>query len=170
MIKKFLFAVVCLCSLNFVAQAQTFKFGTVNSQELFMLMPEKTEAENKLQEINKKYEDEFVKIQEEFTRKYKEYMALGDTVPETIRTRRMQEVQDSQNRIESFREMATADIQKQQEALFAPVQQKLMEAIKAVGAEGKYTYIFDMAYPIVIYQGVGSEDVTPLVKAKLGLK
>lgn len=45
-----------------------------------------------------------------------------------------------------------------------------MDAIKSVGAEGKFTYIFDLAYPIVIYQGVPSEDVTPLVKAKLGLK
>ena len=111
-----------------------------------------------------------MKIQEEFTKKYKEYMALGDTIPETIRARRMQEVQDSQSRIESFREMAAQDIQKQQEALFAPIQQKLMDAIKSVGAEGKYTYIFDLAYPIVIYQGAPSEDVTPLVKAKLGLK
>ena len=129
MIKKFLFAAVCICSLSFVSQAQqAFKFGTVNSQEIFM------------------------------------------SIPETIRARRMQEVQDSQSRIESFREMASQDIQKQQEALFAPIQQKLMDAIKSVGAEGKFTYIFDLAYPIVIYQGAPSEDVTPLVKAKLGLK
>lgn len=160
MIKKFLFAAVCICSLSFVSQAQqALKFGTVNSQEIFMLMPEKATAEQTLQDINKKYEDEFVKIQEEFTKKYKE-----------IRARRMQEVQDSQSRIESFREMASQDIQKQQEALFAPIQQKLMDAIKSVGAEGKFTYIFDLAYPIVIYQGAPSEDVTPLVKAKLGLK
>ena len=140
MIKKFLFAAVCICSLSFVSQAQqALKFGTVNSQEIFMLMPEKATAEQTLQDINKKYEDEFVKIQEEFTKKYKEYMA-------------------------------SQDIQKQQEALFAPIQQKLMDAIKSVGAEGKFTYIFDLAYPIVIYQGAPSEDVTPLVKAKLGLK
>ena len=85
MIKKFLFAAVCICSLSFVSQAQqALKFGTVNSQEIFMLMPEKATAEQTLQDINKKYEDEFVKIQEEFTKKYKEYMALGDTIPETI--------------------------------------------------------------------------------------
>ena len=178
MIKKFLFAAVCICSLSFVSQAQqALKFGTVNSQEIFMLMPEKATAEQTLQDINKKYEDEFVKIQEEFTKKYSSSLvvksslnALGDTIPETIRARRMQEVQDSQSRIESFREMASQDIQKQQEALFAPIQQKLMDAIKSVGAEGKFTYIFDLAYPIVIYQGAPSEDVTPLVKAKLGLK
>jgi hypothetical protein len=48
-----------------------------------------------------------------------------------------------------------------------PIQQKLMEAITAVGSENNFTYIFDAnaAY----YKGVGNEDVTPLVKAKLGI-
>ena len=97
-------------------------------------------------------------------------MGLCVTIAESIGARGMQEFLDSQSRFESFREMASQDIQKQQEALFAPIQQKLMDAIKSVGAEGKFTYIFDLAYPIVIYQGAPSEDVTPLVKAKLGLK
>ncbi len=167
MIKKMLFVVACICSMSFMAQAQQPKFGTVNTQEIFMQMPEKATAEKALQEINKKYEDEFLKIQEEFARKYEEFQALGDTVPETIRARRIQEVQDAQARIEQFREMATQDIQRQQEALFAPVQQKLMDAIKTVGNEGGYTYILDLN--TVAFAGGNSEDVTPLVKAKLGL-
>ena len=162
--------IVLVCALPLSMSAQSFKFGTVNSQEIFNMMPEKAAAEKTLQDVNKKYEDEFMKIQEEFTKKYKEFQAMGDTVPETIKMRRAQEVQDSQNRIESFREMATADIQKQQEKLLAPISQKLQEAIRSVGAENKFTFIFDLAYPGVLYNGAPSEDVTPLVKAKLGLK
>ena len=83
MIKKFLFAAVCICSLSFVSQAQqAFKFGTVNSQEIFMLMPEKATAEQTLQDINKKYEDEFVKIQEEFTKKYNCLLYTSDAASE----------------------------------------------------------------------------------------
>lgn len=148
----------------------TLKFGTVNSAEVIAAMPERAAAEQQLQDLSKKYEDEFVKVQEEFQNKYKELQALGDTVPETIKMRRLQEVQESQQRIESFRTMAQEDIAKKQEELFVPIQQKLMDAIKAVGEEGKFTYIFDLTYPVVLYQGVGNEDVTPLVKAKLGIK
>ena len=83
MIKKFLFAAVCICSLSFVSQAQqALKFGTVNSQEIFMLMPEKATAEQTLQDINKKYEDEFVKIQEEFTKKYNCLLYTSDAADE----------------------------------------------------------------------------------------
>lgn len=168
MFKKIVIAALCCMPLAMVAQS--FKFGTVNSAEVIAVMPERAAAEQQLQDLTKKYEDEFVKVQEDFQNKYKEFQALGDTVPETIKTRRLQEIQESQQRIESFRSMAQEDIAKKQEELFVPIQQKLMEAIQAVGEEGKYTYIFDMTYPVVLYQGVGNEDVTALVKAKLGIK
>ncbi len=169
MFKKLIIAVLCCLPMSLMAQT-TFKFGTVNSAEIIAAMPERAAAEQQLQDLSKKYEDEFVKVQEEFQNKYKELQALGDTVPETIRMRRLQEVQESQQRIESFRTMAQEDIAKKQEELFIPIQQKLMDAIKAVGEEGKFTYIFDLTYPVVLYQGIGNEDITPLVKAKLGIQ
>ena len=169
MFKKLIIAVLCCLPMSLMAQT-TFKFGTVNSAEIIAAMPERAAAEQQLQDLSKKYEDEFVKVHEEFQNKYKELQALGDTVPETIRMRRLQEVQESQQRIESFRTMAQEDIAKKQEELFIPIQQKLMDAIKAVGEEGKFTYIFDLTYPVVLYQGVGNEDITPLVKAKLGIQ
>lgn len=169
MLKKIIIAL--FVALPMCVFAQTYKFGTVNSQELFSLMPDRVEAEKKLQEINKRYEDEFLKLQEELNRKYQEVQGLrADSLPETIYAARVQEVGNLQQRIESFREMAAQDINKQQEALIAPIQQKIMQAINAVGAENKFTYIFDLAYPIVLYHGAPSEDVTPLVKAKLSLK
>ena len=169
MFKKLIIAVLCCLPMSLMAQT-SFKFGTVNSAEVIAAMPERAAAEHQLQDLSMKYEDEFVKVQEEFQNKYKELQALGDTVPETIKMRRLQEVQESQQRIESFRTMAQEDIAKKQEELFIPIQQKLMDAIKAVGEEGKYTYIFDLTYPVVLYQGAGSEDITPLVKAKLGIQ
>ena len=130
-------------------------------------MPERAAAEKEMQELTKRYEDEFVKLQEDFQKKYQEVQAMGDTVPETIRMRRYEELEGMQQRIESFRQVAEQDLAKKQEALFMPIQQKLMEAITAVGSENNFTYIFDAnaAY----YKGVGNEDVTPLVKAKLGI-
>lgn len=66
MFKKLVIALVCALPLSM--SAQSFKFGTVNSQEIFNMMPEKAAAEKTLQDVNKKYEDEFMKIQEEFTK------------------------------------------------------------------------------------------------------
>lgn len=166
MLKKLVIALMCCLPLTMVAQS--LKFGTVNTAEVIAVMPERAEAEKQMQDLTKRYEDEFVKLQEDFQKKYQEVQAMGDTVPETIKMRRYEELQAMDQRIQSFRQVAEQDLAKKQEEVFIPIQQKLMDAINAVGSENGFTYIFDAnaAY----YKGVGNEDVTPLVKAKLGIK
>jgi hypothetical protein len=39
-----------------------------------------------------------------------------------------------------------------------------------VGAEGGYTFIYDLSIPAIVYTGTGAEDVSAKVKAKLGIK
>lgn len=166
MLKKLFIAV--LCCLPLAVGAQTLKFGTINTAEVLAVMPERAEAEKQMQELTRRYEDEFVKLQEDFQKKYAEVQAMGDTVPETILMRRYEELQAMDQRIASFRQVAEQDIAKKQEELFMPIQQKLMDAIATVGKENGFTYIFDANAPY--YTGTGNEDVTPLVKAKLGIK
>ena len=170
MIRKILLAV--LVALPLCVSAQTAKFGTVNTQEIFSVMPEKTTAENTLAEVSKKYEAEFAKLQEEFNKKYTEFQALEKdaSTPTTIKERRMQELQENQRKIENFQQMAQQDLSKQQETLIAPISEKIRQAIRAVGKENGFTFIFDLSIPSVAYSGDNAQDVTPLVKAKLGLK
>ena len=52
----------------------------------------------------------------------------------------------------------------------APIQEKIMTAIKAVGEENGFTYILDVNSSTIVYTGKDAIDVTPLVKDKLGLK
>jgi len=82
----------------------------------------------------------------------------------------MQELQDEYQKIQNFQQTASQDLQRQQEQLLAPITQKLQNAIQAVGAEGGYTFIYDMSIPAILYTGTGAEDVSAKVKAKLGIK
>ena len=148
MIKK-LFILVFL-ALPLSLAAQNLKFGTVNTVDVFNLMPEKATAEKQLEDLSKQYESEFMKMQEEFTTKYKDFV-------------------NSQQRIQNFREVATGDLEEQQAKLLAPLQEKIANAVKAVGQENGFTFIFDMSIPSVLYAGGQAVDATPLVKAKLGL-
>ena len=168
MIKKFLLA--ALVAFPMCIAAQTLKFGTVNSQEIFNLMPDKAAAESTLQSVSEKYQTEFNNLQQEFEKKFKEYQELDPSTPQSIKDRRAQELQENQQKIQNFQQMAAQDLQKQQETLLAPITDKIQKAIQAVGAEGGYTFIYDLSIPAVVYTGAGAEDVTPQVKAKLGIK
>lgn len=168
MIKKILLAILMALPLTAAAQ----KFGTVNVEQVLTAMPEFTAMQTQITEASKKYEAEFQKLVEEINKLIADYQAIADdpNTPQTIKERRMQEIQDKQATVEQFRQTATQDLQRQQEQLVAPIQARINEAIKAVGTEGAFTFIFPFDPGLVLYQGSTVVDVTPLVKQKLGLQ
>lgn len=166
MFKKLLIALAIILPMSCFAQ----KFGSVNFEEVFNAMPERQAAEAQLAEASKKYETEFQKLQEELQKLYTDYQTIQNdpNTPDTIKERRMQEIQDRGANVEKFYQTAQQDLQRQQDQLMAPVQQKLVDAITAVGQEGNFTAI--IAQGQFLYQGNDVTDVTSLVKAKLGIQ
>lgn len=146
------------------------KFGIVNTTTIFDAMPEKATAQSQLETVSKQYEEEFKKLSDDLNKKYTEFQALQNdtTTPESIKERRIQEMQELENRIQQFRATAQQDLQRQQQQLMAPIEEKIQTAIKAVGSENGFTFIFADMMPL--YVGTDVVDVTPLVKTKLGLQ
>jgi outer membrane protein len=105
---------------------------------------------------------------DELEKKYTEFQGLAADTPETIKQRRIQEIQEFEQKIQQFLATAQQDLQRQQEKLMAPIQQKIQTAIQAVGSENGFTFIFPDAMPSFV--GADVQDVTPLVKAKLGIQ
>lgn len=166
MIKKLLIAITIALPMCVAAQAP--KFGVVNVNSVFEAMPDKATAQTTLETASKTYEDEFKKLTDELEKKYTEFQGLAADTPETIKQRRVQEIQEFEQKIQQFRATAQQELQRQQEQLMAPIQQKIQTAIKAVGSENGFTFIFPDAIPT--YVGADVQDVTPLVKTKLGIQ
>ena len=95
-------------------------------------------------------------------------MEKDTNTPASIKERRVQEIQELDTKYQQFIQTAERDIQMQQQQLLAPIREKIMIAIKAVGKENGFTAILPEG--VAIYTGDDVIDITPLVKAKLGLK
>ena len=163
-------ALVLLCALPFSLMAQEVKLGHVNSQEILTIMPERTVIEKTVGDLQTQWEKELVKMREEYYAKVKEFQEKQATMPESIKSARQGEISDLEQRISTFNQTASEDLRKKQQELFTPVIDKLKKAINEVGSENGYLYIFDLSTQSIIYQSPKSNDVTPLVKKKLGLK
>ncbi len=168
MFKKIVLVIALALPMSLFAQ----KFGTVNVDEVIAAMPETTEMQNKLQEASKQYETEFQKLQDEVQKLYTDFQTIQNdpNTPETIKERRMQEIQERAQKVEQFRQTATQDLQRQQEQLLTPITARFNDAVKSVGQEGSFTFVFPSEPALIIYQGADVVDVTPQVKAKLGIK
>lgn len=150
--------------------AQDMKVATVNTSELLPLMPEITAMQETLKQMNDKYMGEMKTMEDEYQKKYADYIAQQDSMTENIKLRRMQELSDIEQRVTNFQQVAQQDMAKKQQELFAPIQDKLRGAIKTVGDEKGYAYVLDTAAGMVLYTGNTAIDATPFVKTKLGLK
>ena len=163
MIKKILVALAI--ALPSMAFAQ--KFAVVDAETIMPLMPETKAAEEKLQQASATFQNEFDKLREEIDKKYAEYQALPADTPESIKERRQQEMQELDQKAQRFYQQAQQDLERQHMQLLQPVQEKLLNAIKTVGAEGGYSMVFPNG--IALYVGTDIVDITDAVKTKLGL-
>lgn len=168
MLKK-IALIAALFILPLAAGAQT-KFAHMNSQEVITAMPEYTKAQADLDAMAKQYQDEMQRTQDEFDKKYQEFLAQQDSLPQNIAERRMKELNDMSQRQQQFQQEAAQSMQKAQQDALTPIMQKLDAAIQAVGQAEGVIYIFDLARTPVVYIGKESIDVTAKVKAQLGLK
>lgn len=161
MIKKLFLAI--MIALPSMAFAQ--KFGVIDTNALTADLPEMKEVQTQLEASAQKYDTEFKNLTTEMEKKYTELQQMDANTPQTIKDRRIQELQELDQKISQFRQTAQQDLQRQQEQLMAPIQQQVMNAIKAVGAEGNYTMIFENVVPL--YTGGEVVDITSIVKGKL---
>ena len=156
--------------LPFMVMAQA-RIGIVNSQEIFDLMPEKAAAEAQLKALSDRYHGEYVLLQREFDKKYADYqtIAADATMPETIKERRVQELQESDKKMRDFERRAAEDIAAQRTALTQPIADRVQAAIRTAGEQGGFDLVLDTAVTPVAYTGPSTIDITAVVKTILGL-
>ncbi|MDE5584740.1 MAG: OmpH family outer membrane protein [Muribaculaceae bacterium] len=167
MIKKVLLAIALICPM--LLSAQTLKIGLVDFSAVLMAMPETTAAQNQLKEVGDKYDAEYKKLNEEMNRLIEEYQKMAENELPAIKERKTRELSDYQQKLQQFEQTAMGDLQNMERDLMGPVQQKVAQAIESVGREGGYSLIQMYNPQLTLYYAAPVEDVTPAVKAKLGV-
>ena len=168
MLKK-IALIAALIALPLIAGAQT-KFGHVNSQEIITLMPEFTKANADLEAMAKQYQDEMQRTEEEFNKKYQEFLVQKKSLPANIAERREKELNDMYQRQRQFQQEAKQSMTPARDNAMTPTWRKLDGGIQTVGQAEGVIYIFDIARTPLAYIGKESIDLTAKVKAQLGIQ
>jgi len=150
--------------------AQELKFAHIDTQALVISLPEHQAAEAQLKEEAKKLEDQLTIMSSDIQQKYEDYMQKRDSLPDLIRATKEKEIQDANQRIQSYQQMAQQSLSQKEQQLQTPTLEKVQKALDEVGKENGFVYIFDISSQVVLYHSEQSIDAAPLVKAKLGVK
>ena len=164
--KKILILIMLLAPMSMLAQ----KFGYVNSGELIQLMPEFAKAQQKIQDLEKTYAAEFNGMRTELEKKGTEFEKLQqDSVPESILKRRYEELLQMEQRLQQFGQEVQQKLAVAEQEEMLAIQTKLRDALDAVGRDGGYVCIYDLAGGMPYVSKTLCEDVTMKVRTKLGI-
>ncbi len=164
--KKNIAMALILAPLSLSAQ----KFGHFDSSVIVQAMPEYKTSQTELQNLQKQYEDELSRMREELQKKSQDYDRQRDSLPDNIKQRREQELNDLYQRIQqSFNDNRDSLQAKSAEKMQA-ITQKIIAAVKVIGDEGQYVYIMDTTGGVPYISKSLSEDLTDKIKAGLGIK
>jgi outer membrane protein len=143
------------------------KFGHINAQEVMASMPEFIKVRGEIEATAKQYENDLKAMQDELQRKAQEYDKSKSTMNETKQKETEQTLMDLQQKIQQAYQDNSQALQKAQQEKMAPITQRLVNAIQAVGKAGGYVYIMDTQMGIPYVSETLSKDVTAEVKAEL---
>ena len=145
-------------------------FGYLSYNDVLHAMPQYQQAMKSLEELKNTYDQEMERSEQEFSKKFTEYLDGQKTFPENIMLKRQKELQQLMDQSLQFRKEAQELLTKAEEELMEPVHALLKEAIDAVGKNRNYAYVLNTdvnAYPYISGDG---ENCTDMVLTQLGIK
>ena len=147
------------------------KFGHIKTQEILTVMPEYTKAQTDIQTMQKQYDDEIKRLSDEVNKKFAAYQQEQANLPKNIQERRQKELQDLAEKGMQYQRDAQQELERSWMEMLEPIYKKLNDAVKAVGDEGGYVYLFDISTTQIPYVNETlSTNVTAAIKAKLGIQ
>lgn len=164
---KKLFLLIALGVLSLTANAQT-RFGYFSFDNVLKSMPDYVMAQRSIDDLRQKYDAEMKRAEDEFNSKYEEFLDVQkDLVPAILR-KRQAELQEMMQKNINFKNESQRLLKQAEADAFAPVKNKLYNALTKVGQAQGYAFILNTdgdACPYVNPEM--GEDATELIKEAL---
>lgn len=164
---KKLFLLIVLGVLSLTANAQT-RFGYFSFDNVLKSMPDYVTAQRSIDNLRQKYDAEMKRAEDEFNSKYEEFLDVQkDLVPAILR-KRQAELQEMMQKNINFKNESQRLLKQAEADAFAPVKNKLYNALTKVGQAQGYAFILNTdgdACPYVNPEM--GEDATELIKEAL---
>ncbi|MFZ9847113.1 MAG: OmpH family outer membrane protein [Flavobacteriales bacterium] len=154
--------------MSAVSFAQKMKFGYVNTNDIFMTMPQRDTIEMRIRADEEYFRATLEKMKTEYMTAAQALESKKATMSATQLEVEAAMLQSKEQEFAQFSQAADAKLQEEQVTLFEPLQKKVKAAIEKVAKANLYTYIVDSSTLLYVDTTSGT-DITDLVKKELGI-
>ena len=168
--KRLVVTLITMCVFlgSFAQENSTFRFGYLSYEAALQAMPDYAKAQKKLTDLKAQYQAETRRVEDEFNRKYEEFLDGQHDFPKTILQKRQTELQELMEKNIAFKESGRAELIQAEKDLLAPLKIRLIELLGKIGRERGYAFIYDTDTKALPFLNPAmGEDINQLVKNAL---
>ncbi len=149
------------------------KHAYIDSDYILSLMPEYTEAKDKLDRLAKRWTTEIEDTYAAIKKKRDNFNREEVLLPEEEKVKRKQEIDTLEveaRQIQTMRFGVSGDYFQKRQELIKPIQDRVFEAMKTVASKKNYTFVFDKANQSNLVYANSKYDISKLILKELGIK
>ena len=156
-------ALVCFGALSAYAQIGGQKFAYVDSDYILSNIPEYADAQEELNALSTKWENEVKAIYNKVSEMYKKYQTEMVLLSEDQKHAREQEIINKEQEAKNLQMQyfgSEGQLYQKQTELIQPIQEKIYTALTELAQSKGYTFIFDLASGTSILYASDKVDVS----------
>ena len=137
MMKRFLLVIFACIALTAQAQdnTQVLRFGYLSYEAALKAMPENAAVLMKMDSLRSAFQEELQRVENEFNRKYEDFLEGQKDFPRTILLKRQTELQEMLQKNIQFKQQSIDELKQTETLLMAPLRTRLNAAIATVARE-----------------------------------
>ncbi len=169
--KKLLFGFLLL--LAFAGSGLAQRYAVIDSKYILSKLPEYTEAQQKLDQFSKMWQQEIDQKSAELDKMYKDYDAEKVMLSDDLKKKREDEIYNKEKALRDLQRQRfgyQGDLFKKREELIKPIQDKVYNAIQKLAAAKLYDFILDKSDGITVIFADPKLDKSDDVLKELGVK
>ena len=165
--KKLILFLLLLATMPAMAQGE-LKFGFLSYNIVMQAMPEYAAMQNSMAELREKYEAEQKRVENDFNKKYEEFLDGQKSFPKTILQKRQSELQEMLDKNIAFKNESQRILNETEAQLLESINLMVKICVQQVGQKHGYAFILNTdADALPWLNPEMGEDVTEEVKALL---
>lgn len=145
---------------------RAFVFGQVSTSKILTRMPQYLAVQKNLKALKEQYEAEAKKSENDFQRKFEEFMQGQKEFPKTILEKRQNELQNMLETNASFRIKVQALLKEAEKSMMADVKAELNDAITIAAQDRGISIVYDLdggSVPYIV-PGLATDITTDVIK------
>ena len=171
--KVILMAVMVLMGLSGYAQTETtgLKFGYLSIDSVLLSMPEYAQLQQDMATMRQQYEAEMKRVEDDFNKKYEEFLDGQKSFPQTILQKRQSELQEMLDKNIAFKKEGLQMLKDTEKTQKDVILMMIEMTVKTIGMQRGYAFILNTDTNATPWLNPAmGEDITAAVKEMLNEK